>query len=56
MKDLSRNSEYSVGCELGQTMTEYAIALAVISGSIIVTIGLLSSSVSSMLADIAGRA
>jgi Flp pilus assembly pilin Flp len=40
--------------EDGQTMAEYAVVLAVITLAVVVTLGLLSSSISSELNSVAG--
>jgi Flp pilus assembly pilin Flp len=40
--------------EAGQTMAEYAVVLAVITIAVVVTLGLLSSSISKQLTSVVG--
>jgi Flp pilus assembly pilin Flp len=40
--------------EAGQTMAEYAVVLAVITIAVVVTLGLLSSSISGQLTSVVG--
>ena len=44
------NSKHTVDRESGQTMAEYAVTLTVIAIGVIVALGLLSSSVASVMA------
>lgn len=43
-----------VGTEKGQTMSEYAVVLLVISATVVAAFGLLSSSVASRVANVVG--
>ena len=43
-----------VGGEAGQTMAEYAVVLAVITIAVVVTLGLLSSAISTQLNSVIG--
>jgi Flp pilus assembly pilin Flp len=38
-----------IGCEVGQTMVEYAVVLGVITLAIVTTLGLMSSTIQSLV-------